>query len=390
MPDNPLDDFRDPADPADPTSDSGEARAEGTRRTRTRSDGTDGPTGEKRRMSGGKKALIGVLAVLLVIGGGGAGAVWWFQRSLMNNIESLGDPFQGLDARPTPTSDPTNLTSDPEAVNFLVLGSDSRISAGDPNQWSYGAQRTDTIMLVQIPADRQNIFVMSIPRDSWVPIPGYGEAKINAAFSYGGPPLLIQTVEDLTGVLVDHFVVTDFESFQRITDDLGGVVLNLKEDFTYDGVTIPAGSQQTLNGEQALRWVRERKSLPRGDFDRVQRQQAWMRAIAAKVRNSGVLTNPVQLSSLLTTISQSISADDALTADVLRSLLLDMRTLGTDDIVFFTAPFSGTGRSTDGQSIVELDQGTLDALMQAWRDDDLAAFLEANQGALDSLPAVVN
>jgi anionic cell wall polymer biosynthesis LytR-Cps2A-Psr (LCP) family protein len=84
-------------------------------------------------------------------------------------------------------------------LNILSLGSDRRISFGDPSQWQAGAQRMDSIMLVHIPATREELYVMSFPRDRWVPIPGHGEAELNAAFSYGGPTLLVQTMEGLTG-----------------------------------------------------------------------------------------------------------------------------------------------------------------------------------------------
>lgn len=332
-----------------------------------------------------------LLAIVVGLAGVGLGIVWWVQRSVDANIESLGDPFESLPSRPS-AAPSVGEAATPEStgvVNFLVLGSDSRISAGDPSQWEAGSQRTDAMMLVQVPADREHVYVMSIPRDSWVDIPGYGEAKINAAFSYGGPSLLIETVESVTGVLVDHFVVTDFESFKALTDELGGVTLTLKSDFTHDGVTIPAGDAQ-LNGDQALRWVRERKSLPRGDFDRMQRQQAWMRAIAAKVRNGGVLNNPAALSSVVTTVSKSIAADDSLDAQAMTGLALSLRRLSTSDIVFFTAPYTGTGRSADGQSIIELDVPALDSLMAAWRADDLATYLETNQPELDALPSVVS
>lgn len=340
-------------------------------------------------MSGGKKALIVLLAIVVGLAAAGVGVVWWIQRTVNSNIESLGDPFENLPSRPTPAATASGGEESTGAVNFLVLGSDSRISAGDPTQWEMGSQRTDTIMLVQVPADRKHVYIMSIPRDSWVEVPGYGQAKINAAFSYGGPSLLIETVENVTGVLVDHFVVTDFESFKTLTDELGGVTLTLKSDFTHEGVTVPAGEAQ-LNGDQALRWVRERYSLPRGDFDRMQRQQAWMRAIAAKVRNGGVLNNPVALSSLVTTVSKSISADDSLDAQTMTGLALSLRQLGTNDIVFFTAPYTGTGRSADGQSIIELDFPALGSLMEAWQADDLSTYLETHQSELDSLPSVVS
>lgn len=342
--------------------------------------------------SSGKKALAVVLAILLVLTGTGFAVVWWFQRALVNNVESLGDPFAGRTNRPTPSAGATageDLGVD-GAMNFLVLGSDSRISAGDPTQWAAGAQRTDTMMLVHVPADRENVFVISIPRDSWVDIPGHGSAKINAAFSYGGPALTIETVENLTGVPIDHFVMTDFESFKTITDALGGVRMTLKEDLHVGSTVIPAGNQQLLTGEQALWFVRERKNLPRGDFDRVQRQQAWVRAMVAKMRNDGTLGNPIAAQQFLDTVTRSIAADDGLNAAVmgeLRSLATD---LGSNDIVFMTAPYSGTGTSPNGQSIVELNMPAFDSLMEAVRSDTVSEYIAANPGAFDTLPPVVN
>ena len=114
-------------------------------------------------------------------------------------------------------------------------------TAGDPTQWEAGAQRTDAIMLVHLAADRKSAAAISIPRDSWVPIPGYGEAKINAAFSYGGPALMIRTVEDLTGVRIDHFAVTDFESFEALTDSLDGVEITVPDANAAGGTLVIPG-----------------------------------------------------------------------------------------------------------------------------------------------------
>ena len=139
------------------------------------------------KRSRSRTALIVAGALVLLIGVGGVGAVLAFQKSLENNLEKLADPFEAIDNRPLPVPSDPDIAN--EAVNILVLGSDSRISAGDPTQWSAGAQRTDSIMLVHLPADRESAQVVSFPRDSWVSIPGHGEAKINAAFSYGGPSL---------------------------------------------------------------------------------------------------------------------------------------------------------------------------------------------------------
>ncbi|QTE31607.1 LCP family protein [Pengzhenrongella sicca] len=334
-------------------------------------------------------SLIGVLVL------GGAGAVWGVQHRLTSNIEKLGDPFAELTDRPeaaapAATADST-ASLDATALNFLVVGSDSRISAGDPDQWEVGAQRTDAIMLVHLPADRSGAYAMSIPRDSWVAIPGHGEAKINAAFSYGGPTLLIQTVEQLTDVRIDHFAVTDFESFKAITDELGGVQITLKQDL-YNGDTfvLPAG-EHLLTGEQALVYVRQRHGLARGDFDRVQRQQAWMRAIFARMRNEQTLQNPVKSVPFMNAVTQSIAADDGLTSDVLTDLTDRAKDLGSSDLGFFTVPISGTGRSPDGtQSIVNLNQAAFDELMVAVATDDVATYLAAHPDDVDLLPATAS
>ncbi len=338
-----------------------------------------------RKWSRNRKALFGLAMAVTVLVVGGAVAVKGVQHWLASNVESLGDPFAGLDDRP----DATPSVDGKSAMNLLVLGSDSRISAGDPTKWSAGAQRTDAIMLVHLPADRSSAQVMSIPRDAWVDIPGHGQAKVNAAFSFGGPSLLIQTVEQLTGVRVDHFVVTDFESFVTMTDALGGVRMSLSKDLKVGDTVLPAGKQQLLTGDQALAFVRERKTLARGDFDRVQRQQAWIRAIAAKVRNDGTLKNPATSTRFLATVSRSVATDDALDESAQKDLLDRVRGLASTDISFFTVPCSGTGRSADGQSIVVLDRERLDPLMKAVASDTVATYVTEHASDLEILPPVV-
>ncbi|NMR20538.1 LCP family protein [Cellulomonas fimi] len=333
------------------------------------------------------------MSLVAVLGLGGIVAVWAVQQRLVGNVESLGDPFDAIPTRPpaaAPAPGAEGVTNGAVPLNLLVVGSDSRISAGDPSQWKAGAQRTDAIMLIHLPADRRGAYAMSIPRDSWVDVPGRGKAKINAAFSYGGPSLLIQTVEQLTNVRIDHFAVTDFESFQAITDQLGGVQITLKKDL-YSGsrLVLPAG-EHLMSGDQALAYVRDRKSLARGDFDRVQRQQAWMRAIFARMRNEQTLQNPVKSVPFLDAVSKSIAADDGLTRDVMTDLVDRAKGLGSSDIAFFTVPIAGTGRSADGQSIVNLAQPAFDELMAAVAADDVATYLEANPDDVDLLPPVAS
>lgn len=327
--------------------------------------------------------LLGTLVVLVV------GGVLAVQFLLNSQIERIDDPFADLTDRPTRPAPSAGATEEPgePPVNVLVLGSDSRISAGDPSQWEYGAQRTDAIMIVQVSGDRQDAFVMSIPRDSWVPIPGYGMAKINAAFSYGGPTLMIQTVEQLTGIYIDHFAVTDFESFATITDALGGVRLTLPNGLDNNGVVLAPG-EHVLTGEQALAYVRQRYGLSGGDFSRVQRQQNWMRGIMREVFEQEILKDIPRLTSFSSTVLQSVAVDEGMTLPRMVSVGYSLKDLRGDDVTFMTAPYAGTGWSPDGrQSIVVLDEARSQALFDAFATDSVREFLDANPDGAVMLPA---
>jgi LCP family protein required for cell wall assembly len=340
--------------------------------------GETGPRASRRAGRRGRGFVAAVIAAALVlVSASGAMAYFGYRSSLDENIERIADPFVELDPQSRPAAAPAEGPTAP--LNILMLGSDSRISAGDPLAWEVGAQRTDAILLVHLSADRRSAAAISIPRDSWVPVPGHGEAKINAAFSYGGPSLMIRTVEDLTGVRIDHFAVTDFESFTTLTDTLGGVE-----------ITVPDGAggsvERTMTGEEALDFARERKTLVNGDFGRVQRQQAWMRAIATKVRDDRA--DLPKMARFVEAVTSSVAVDEGLTMDRMQDLLLSAREISAGDITFMTAPYAGTGRSADGQSIVLLDRAAFDPLMQAVAKDTLRDFMSGPQG-IDLLPAVV-
>ncbi|HEV6954690.1 MAG TPA: LCP family protein [Promicromonospora sp.] len=333
---------------------------------------------DKRRR--GRVALAVVAGALVLVVGAGALAWAGYTSALDRKIERIEDPFAALDEADRPDPAPAPAQGEAAPLNILALGSDSRISAGDPSQWEFGAQRTDAIILLHVSADRTSAAAISIPRDSWVDVPGYGKAKINAAFSYGGPALMIETVENLTGVRIDHFAVADFESFTTLTDTLGGVEIEVPRE--------GGGSElRTMSGEEALEFTRERYSLPNGDFGRVQRQQAWLRAIAGKatreVRDVGTATR------FLETALGSLSVDEGFGFDEMLGLAVSSRELSPADIAFLTAPYAGTDRSADGQSIVVLDEPRLAELMGAVAEDRLPEYLENAPDGLDQLPPVV-
>ena len=340
----------------------------------------------RRPGRGWRIALLSVLAIFLVLTLATGGLALWVRHSIASGIEFIADPFAGIPAR---APQQKVAAGEEPAVNILVLGTDSRTSASDPSQWKEGAQRTDAIMIVQVSGDRKTVSVMSIPRDSWVEIPGHGQGKINAAYSYGGPSLTIHTVENLTGIHIDHFAVANFESFVALTDEIGGVRINLKTPQTLAGKELGAGAQ-VLDGQQALAYTRERSSLPNGDFDRVKRQQTWMRSIVSRVLTNGTLSSPTALYSFLKTASRTVAVDESFTLNQMQSLALETRHLHSNDIRFMTVPTAGTGTSTDGQSIVTLDADADAPLFKAFAEDRVSAYLTEHPDAVELLPATVN
>lgn len=340
----------------------------------------------RRPGRGWRIALLSVLAIFLVLTLATGGLALWVRHSIASGMEFIADPFAGI---PTRAPQQKVAAGEEPAVNILVLGTDSRTSASDPSQWKEGAQRTDAIMIVQVSGDRKTVSVMSIPRDSWVEIPGHGQGKINAAYSYGGPSLTIHTVENLTGIHIDHFAVANFESFVALTNEIGGVRVNLKTPQTLAGKELGAGAQ-VLNGQQALAYTRERSSLPNGDFDRVKRQQTWMRSIVSRVLTNGTLSSPTALYSFLKTASRTVAVDESFTLNQMQSLALETRHLHSNDIRFMTVPTAGTGTSTDGQSIVTLDADVDVPLFEAFAEDRVSAYLTEHPDAVELLPATVN
>ncbi|HEX6255635.1 MAG TPA: LCP family protein [Euzebyales bacterium] len=339
------------------------------------------------------RVAVAIVALFALFVLAGAGLFLERQRTYDQNIERIADAFPDESGRPAPAPDPPPNAVAP-AENWLLVGSDRRSEQATTGQeadgqlWDFGAQRADTIMLVHLPADRSRVYLVSFPRDSWVPIAGYGNAKINAALSFGGPPLLIATLEQLTGVRVDHFAMLDFQGFESMTDALGGVDVRVGQTVSDPArdVEWEAGVHH-LDGEQALKFVRQRYNLPGGDFDRIKRQQAFLKALAGRAVDGAVLANPLRLNAFLEAVTSSVSVDDTVTAANLRSLALQMRAVRPNDIVFMTIPTAGLG-TEDGQSVVYLDRAKSRPLHRALRRATVGRYVRRSGDAVNQVDTV--
>lgn len=266
-----------------------------------------------------------------------------------------------------------------DSLNILLMGSDKRADG------SIAGQRSDSMMVINIPADRRSIGFVSIPRDSWVQVPGHGPAKINAAYSWGGPALAVETVEKLTQVRIDHVAVIDWEGFKQMIDFLGGVTIKIPFTVTdpYSNRTWEAGKYE-MDGETALAYVRQRAGLPRGDIDRIARQQTVLRSLAGKTMTRSTFTNPKLLFEVLDSVTANLSVDEGWTAADMRNLGWSLRSVRQDDIAFTIVPLKSLGME-QGQSVVYLDRPEGEDLWQAVRDDRLAAWIEETDSGLDDV-----
>lgn len=267
---------------------------------------------------------------------------------------------------------PTRVVDDAgnyKATNILLMGSDSREGQksskyGDPDL--YTGERSDTTILLHLSADRSFATAVSIPRDTWVMLPeckrdgetvGGFEAKFNTAFEVAGPGCTVKLVEQMTGLTIDNFAVIDFEGFKNVVDALGGVEVCLTEPANdpSSALDLPAGTS-VVNGEQALSFVRARKTLSDGsDLSRIKRQQAFLSSMIREASSTGLLLNPVKLYSTLDAATSGLTTDPGLAdIDVLRDLALSVRGMAPGDIAFLTMPWVERG---DGENVVVDEEG---------------------------------
>jgi LCP family protein required for cell wall assembly len=311
----------------------------------------------RRRRFTVKRVLIGLLVLILVLILTGVGIAWSMDSDLHRT-----DALQKYAGRPGNTA----------GTNWLIVGSDSRADLTPAQRQKlatgYAAGgRTDTIMLVHTGGNKTSL--ISLPRDTYVPIDGHGRNKLNAAFAFGGPALLVRTVEQVTGVHIDHYAEIGFAGFASMVDAVGGVRICVDQPINDGnaGLNIPAGCQ-TLNGAQALGYVRSRK-FATGDLERVQHQRQFLSALLSKVASTGTLIDP------FTSIPLGYDAVDALTVnngthiwDVL-ALGLALRDAGGGKGYTLTVPVAGFATEPGAGSVVLWDRAKALRLFDAIKTD---------------------
>ncbi|KLU10383.1 LytR family regulatory protein [Kocuria sp. SM24M-10] len=306
--------------------------------------------------------LVTLLLVLVLLAGL---FVWNLGRTFDDRKRTLGEAFPAESARPSAGS-----TMD-RGTTVLLLGADRRVEA----QEEAGA-RADAIMLVHVPEEGGEAYVLSIMRDTWVEIPGVGEAKINAALDHGGTALMVQTVEDLFGTRVDQVAEVDFEGFQGLTDAMGGVTVDVPQDFVSreKNIVFEQGPQ-TMDGETALEFVRERYAFADGDFQRVQNQRAYVQAVMDQLASTQTLTNPGRLHRVVAEFSPYLEVSDGLDAGWITGLAPDLAGLSAGDIQMLTVPNQGIGVSPDGQSIIVADEQAMQDIGVAISEDNMDEYV---------------
>ena len=276
------------------------------------------------------------------------------------------DAFANVKNRPAaPTS----------AVNFLLVGSDNRAGltkAQIRELWVGGdaqGARSDTMLLVHISKKRDSAVIISFPRDSVVTIPEHISSsdstktvparlnKLNAAFSFGGAPLLISTLEGATGLRIDHYIEINFLGFKNIIDALGGIDVCVKKNIkdNKSNLVLDAGLQ-TLDGVQALKYVRTRYFDGLGDIGRMTRQQEFMSAVLRKATSTGTLLNPIKLVNFFNAAIKTVTTDKELNKNDLLTLGKQLKNLSADRVRTLTVPLStANGRAEGLGSVVVWD-----------------------------------
>jgi LCP family protein required for cell wall assembly len=319
--------------------------------------GRGGPGGGRRwRFWGqpgrhGRRIALVIGVVILLFIAGTAGTYFWVNGKLNRSV----------------TLPATTATS--AGTNWLIVGSDARDGlttkqiVQDHVGFDFGTDDSDSLMLLHMGSGRP--VLISIPRDSYVPIPGHGDNKINAALAYGGPRLLVETVESVTGLKINHYMGIGFGGLVSVVNTIGGVRICLSTAIndSYSGANLSAGCHN-LNGTQALAFVRDRHSFADSDLQRIQDQRAFLKALLAKATSPGVYLNPFSSFPFASTAASSIAVDNGTSLYDLLQAAFALRNPLTG-----TVPIANADLQTSAGDSVEWNRGQAIQLFNALQQD---------------------
>ena len=336
------------------------------------------------------------MAIVVLLAAGGL----WFAFNHYNSQIHRFTAFAGLDDKARPAA------AKHHAQNYLLVGSDSREGTNGEGTQGTGSefvtgQRSDTVILVHLFGTTDKAQLVSFPRDSYVEIPAFTNpkthktrsahfAKLNSAFSDGGAPLLIATIEHLTSIRIDHFLQIDFSGFKGMVNKLGGVDVCLTKAAkdSFSGIDLSAGKHH-ISGDVALAFVRQRHGLANGDIDRIARQQQFIGSLANKVLSAGTLSNPFKLNGFLDVATASLKADTGLSGNDLKNLALRLKSFTSGGVVFTTVPISEINGRRNGASVVLLDEAKDAAMFGQIRADVAPGTPAAATAGTPKVPLVV-
>ncbi|MET8013833.1 LCP family protein [Streptomyces sp. NPDC005271] len=326
------------------------------------------PRNWKRRITVG---LVTLLVLLLAVG---IGTYFWADSKLRREVN-----LSKVEDRP----------SGGKGTNYLIVGSDSREGLSDAakkklHTGSADGRRTDSMIILHV-GDNGNTMI-SLPRDSWVTIPPFTgpdtgkrynqtQNKLNASFSMAGPELLVRTIEYNTGLKIDHYAEIGFDGFAKIVDSVGGVEIDVPQDMKekHAGTDLKKG-KQTLDGQHALAFVRQRYGLAGGDLDRTKNQQKFLSALANKAATPSTLLNPFKLYPTMGAGLDSLIVDKDMSLWDVKDMFFAMKGVSNGDGKQMNMPISNPGLSTPQGSAVQWDMTKVKQLMGELKNDEKVTF----------------
>ncbi|OPF77142.1 transcriptional regulator [Streptomyces antioxidans] len=322
------------------------------------------PKNWKRRITIG---LVTLIVLLLAVG---IGTYFWADSKLRREVD-----LSKVEDRP----------GGGKGTNYLIVGSDSREGMSDEDKkklhtGSADGRRTDSMILLHV-GENGNTMV-SLPRDSWVTIPSFtgsetgnripaGQNKLNASYSSEGPGLLVRTIEYNTGLKIDHYAEIGFDGFANLVDGVGGVEIDIPQDMKdkKSGNDLKKG-KQTLNGQQALAFVRQRYGLAGGDLDRTKNQQKFLSALANKAASAGTVMNPFKLYPTMGAGLDNLVVDKDMSLWDVKDMFFAMKSVSGGDGKQMNMPISNPGLATSKGSAVQWDMAKVKQLMGELKNDD--------------------